>query len=1442
MIVYFADRQFNILGLASTDLPSGLVLTKDTKAEDVDSGVAIFECKVHFDSSTRAKVEECTEVGNFILRKHEREESELYTIIDAEIDTDKQTVYIYAEDAGLDLLNEYVGEYQADKAYPIEHYIEKFAYDSGFSIGINEASGLTRKLSWDSEATVTARLASVATQFDGCEISYSFDVRGLRIVNRFINIHKERGKDIGVTLYLNKEIDNIVIKKTIANTATALRCTGGTPENAEEPITLRGYAYDDGDFYVDGDCLKSRKALEKWSRYINPDEPNQREGHEGHIVKLYSYDTTEQSTLCAHAITELKSICDKEVNYEAEILSLPENVGIGDRINIVDESGELYLSTRILQLERSVVDDEYKAVLGEFLIKGSGISQKVLELAEKHAKTAKSAAQALAIAKNAKGMAESAQQSAESASASATNAQKKAEEAQAASQTATQSAETAQNAANSAQQAVETVENSVSGLETTVQNAKDAADNAWSAAQTAKEKADEAEREAAQAKADAADAKANVTIAQSAAEVATTQAQAAKQEAEAAKAEADNAKATAQAAKIDAQRAQEDIDSLGDNLETVSQTMEAEYARKTDLSEAEASLSSKIEQNAGLLSLTVGLFSVIDETKNNAQEQAERAQLRADKAREEADAAALKAQEAQAAAQEAAEAAQSAQTAADNAYTAYTEAKTLADQAEADLEAALADLESVSSRADATDAEIAAAEQAVETAQAAANKAKADAEAALNVSAAAKAQADTAKAEADSASDQAQTAAQFAALAESVAGEAENAAAAQATASEATQAASNAAQTANKAVTDAANAKAAADKAAKDAVYAAAASEEADRVAAEAAANLVAAKQRLAEVLAKVNPTAEEVRAAQEAVSIAQDEANEALEHATKAAAAAAQANIDAATAQSVADAAQKAADDALAAAEAAQKAADEAQDAVNQLEVRVTDSEASIKVLQDRIKSTVTETQLSQTLGGYYTRGETESLVEQTAGGITSTVKQDIKSIKIGARNLLLNSRAMQGNNISGHGTIASEKYDELSVRTYDNTAATSGYKTVVQFENIYNYMPGKEHTLSFWAKGSGELATYFNGPQGYVPVTNVVQSTGAESTNADGDSRWQLTENWQRYSVTWTLAEKGGITLPKYVLFRVFYGNSASVCGVKLEQGNKASDWTPAPEDGEQATANAQTTADEASRLAGENQERAEWAESQITQLAKIIASLVVDQNGGSLMTQTDDGWTFNIGQFSQKLDGTADSVETLDELIAAAGEDIDALKQSLQELGVLDDYVYLATYNGQPCIELGERSNEFKLRITNTEIQFADGTTIPAYITNKKLMIENAEVKSELQFGGFAWKARSNGNMGIFWKVPIVITSQPQNYTGAAGDTATFSVTASGDDISYQWQALTSSGAEWKNSSFTGNKTRTLSAPITTARNGYQFRCVITDKHGYSLASNAATLTVG
>lgn len=382
MIIYFADKKLNILGMASTKLSKGFKITDDSKVQAVDTGIATLGFKIVYTSENKALLEQMTMTGNQLLCSRDGKD-EVYTIIDTVEDSKNQDIEVYAEDAGLDLLNEISEPFTSAEAKPISWYIEKWTKDSGFEIGINEISDRSRKLSWDGEATVTERLASLSKQFDA-EVSYSFDIKGLTVAHKYINIYKRRGKDVKEELRLNRDIDRIVVKKSISNLATALIVKGGTPEGQNEPITLKGYVYDDGDFYVDADGrLCSRTALTKWGRIseiISEDGLKKTQTFK-HITKTYSYDTVVQKTLCNHAIGKLKKIRDIEENYEIDINKLPENISIGDRINIIDEEGKLYLSARLLKLEESIDDGMQKATLGEYLIQDSGIYQSIVDLA-----------------------------------------------------------------------------------------------------------------------------------------------------------------------------------------------------------------------------------------------------------------------------------------------------------------------------------------------------------------------------------------------------------------------------------------------------------------------------------------------------------------------------------------------------------------------------------------------------------------------------------------------------------------------------------------------------------------------------------------------------------------------------------------------------------------------------------------------------------------------------------------------------------------------------------------------------------------------------------------------------------------------------------------------------------------------------------------------------
>ena len=294
MILYFADRKMDIVGLASTGLRDGLTIYNDKRTEELSTGSASLSFDLRYSGSAKALMD-VVEVGNYVLL-YDGQDSAYYTIIDMELDTASHTISVYAEGGGLDLLNEVVGAYSASSAMSIAAYVAVFAADSGFEIGINEVSDLSRTLSWDGESTVTERLQSLARQFNA-EISYTFEIDGMSVTKKYINFFKHRGLDTGITIRIGTAAGSIRVKKSIENLATALLPTG-------DNITLSGYSYDDGDIYIDGDLLKSRSALAKWSRYLSPTE--QGDG-DGHIVRPYSYQTSSQSELCNRSVTQQKN-------------------------------------------------------------------------------------------------------------------------------------------------------------------------------------------------------------------------------------------------------------------------------------------------------------------------------------------------------------------------------------------------------------------------------------------------------------------------------------------------------------------------------------------------------------------------------------------------------------------------------------------------------------------------------------------------------------------------------------------------------------------------------------------------------------------------------------------------------------------------------------------------------------------------------------------------------------------------------------------------------------------------------------------------------------------------------------------------------------------------------------------------------------------------------
>ena len=74
-----------------------------------------------------------------------------------------------------------------------------------------------------------------------------------------------------------------------------------------------------------------------------------------------------------------------------------------------------------------------------------------------------------------------------------------------------------------------------------------------------------------------------------------------------------------------------------------------------------------------------------------------------------------------------------------------------------------------------------------------------------------------------------------------------------------------------------------------------------------------------------------------------------------------------------------------------------------------------------------------------------------------------------------------------------------------------------------------------------------------------------------------------------------------------------------------------------------------------------------------------------------------------------------------------------------------------SGNPLIELGSSNSSFRVMITNTSIDFMDGSLRIAYISKDALNITSATVSKEFKIGdvngsGYIWQKRPNNHLGL------------------------------------------------------------------------------------------------
>ncbi len=448
-------------------------------------------------------------------------------------------------------------------------------------------------------------------------------------------------------------------------------------------------------------------------------------------------------------------------------------------------------------------------------------------------------------------------------------------------------------------------------------------------------------------------------------------------------------------------------------------------------------------------------------------------------------------------------------------------------------------------------------------------------------------------------------------------------------------------------------------------------------------------------------------------------------------------------------------------------------------------------------------------------------SSITQLQGSITNKVwKQDITTavndIQIGGTNLIRNSNFFQKDAYwvydTGTGTIISDNSVIGNVLVFK---PTGGYLRV--FANTRNVWVANEiYTVSFYAKAS-------------VANTTITPSRSI----ADSASAVTLTTTWKRYTGTirsTATSDSGSLSFSVNNINATYY-----IAAVKLEKGNKATDWSPAPEDVDSSisavdnkvttVSNQYTTLNQTvnSISATVNSHTSQIAtkadNSTVTTINNKVTSLTTDLSGFKTTVSNTYATKNSLSNYATTAamnSAISQSANSITQSVSATY----ATKSSLSSYATTASLsAYIAktdTGTLKSCIEaiadtinitarggLNLSGNRFTLSSTNTSIT-ADGTItsnniIANYGKIAQWNIANNSINSTTSDSKY-WAGMTTPSKGSDWVYAIMSNSG----------------TASVPSWSPQWYVAGNGFMYAANAAITGSITATKSAVLTTTIN--------------------------
>lgn len=343
--------QIYVLNRARETLATTSSIYDDKHTLTLDAGSSSYEFKI----SKSDEASRYMDSGNYVVLQDDDGKAWLFTILDYE--ETQRTKTVYAEDAGIELLNKACDIWKANGPHSFEYYFNLVTSGTPWKLGVNQLAGLERTLKYEGRDTGLGRLLSILKGFDNAECTFDVTVKMNAPSELKINVYKQVGSDRSdVQMVYSHELNDIVKKESRAEFVTALCGVGGTvtPPEGQETAEQKNIDFADLEYNKDG------LVTTKGDKFLRAVDANKRfnPGQVTYIEAFYEYDTQSASELLNRTITRLKTYSEPQYTYTADVKIIDSTLKIGDTVTIIDHdyNPALYLSARVAKLEKSYTD------------------------------------------------------------------------------------------------------------------------------------------------------------------------------------------------------------------------------------------------------------------------------------------------------------------------------------------------------------------------------------------------------------------------------------------------------------------------------------------------------------------------------------------------------------------------------------------------------------------------------------------------------------------------------------------------------------------------------------------------------------------------------------------------------------------------------------------------------------------------------------------------------------------------------------------------------------------------------------------------------------------------------------------------------------------------------------------------------------------------------